>query len=178
MISNSETALHVVDARIRSRLASAEIIHFVPYTHQDLVDILIDRSDWGLIPGTVSRKQLSRVADMAVGDARAALGILSLAAQKSEEQSLEKIPDELLRASLPTFESDSRKRALASLHPAQQSIMQLLKTGTLPTGELYTQLNKKTPTVERTFRKHMTRLTRMGFIIATGEGRWREYSLK
>lgn len=177
MISNSETALAGADPRIRSRLAGTDTIPFAAYSHQELVDILHDRTEWGLVPGVIKRAQLEAIADLAAGDARTALGTLALAAQKAEDQSLEAIPDTLLTQARPQFETDSRQRALEKLSPTQQTILDIITTKKqLPSGELFTLLNQKDPTPERTFRKHMQRLVRNGLVTAVGDGRWRTYT--
>jgi len=180
LISNSETALYQADPRIRSRLAATENTHFPPYSLQDLVDILKDRVDWGLIPGAVAPSQLETIASLSRGDARVALGILSLAAQKAEEQDLEKIPTPLIETSFPQFQTDSRKQALEKLTPPQRATLDLLQKGPLKSGDLYSLLSKKSgeKIVERTFRKQMERLVRLGLVSYQGEGRWRVYTVK
>lgn len=181
MISNSETALYQADPRIRSRLASADTIPFRPYSIRDLADILKDRMEWGLVPGTIRNSQLERIAEIARGDARIALGVLSLAARKAEDQDMEKIPDSLLEGALPLFQKDSRKRALEKLNPSQKMVVEVLREkGKIKSGDLYSLVNKKSEEemVERTFRKQMEKLVRTGLVSSEGEGRWREYSLK
>lgn len=182
MISNRETALSGVDARVRSRLASAETIQFRSYTVKEITEILQDRAEWGLVPSVIKSSQLARIAELAGGDARIALGILSLAAQKAEQQSLQKIPDTFLEKSLPQLEVNSKKRSLESLAPHQQLIVKIVQEkNTIPAGELFSLLEKMIqeqslqPIVERTFRKHMEKLVKLGIVQAQGEGRWREY---
>lgn len=183
MISNAESALFQVDSRIRSRLSSTETIQFSHYTIQELVNILADRREWGLIPGTLSNEAIERIALLAEGDARVALGILSLAAQKAEEQDLEKIPLSLIEHSLPHAMNDSRRRTLDSLNPHQRLLLDILRSGELKARPLLEQLQKQTtkqklpPLVDRTFRKYMDRLVRHGLVQAEGEGRWRSYYL-
>jgi orc1/cdc6 family replication initiation protein len=76
MISNSETALHGADSRVRSRLASSEHTEFPAYGEGEILDILRDRAEWGMLPGAIKREQLRRIASSSGGDARIAIDTL------------------------------------------------------------------------------------------------------
>jgi len=183
MISNSENALYRMDPRIRSRLSSTENIQFSRYTDRELSDILSDRREWGLVPGALSRQQIGKISLLSNGDARTALGMLSIAAQKAEEKGLGKIPSSLIDSTLPQAISGSMKRILESLTPHQRIIIDILKGGKKGSGELFPSLQKECSRqgvdemVNRTFRKQMERLVRHGLVSFEGEGRWRVYSL-
>lgn len=183
MASNSESALFNADPRIRSRLAATETIQFRRYSERELIDILKDRRQWGLVPGALNNENLEAVARLANGDARVALGILSRAAQKAEEKDLEKIPAALIDASLPHAMHDSRRRTLDSLNPHQRLLISLLDKGPQKAGDLYDLAAGRCAKqgledlVDRTFRKYMERLVRHGLVTAEGDGRWRVYKV-
>ena len=184
MISNSETALEAADPRVRSRLASTEQIHFPPYSVREVTDILKDRKEWGLLPGAIKNSQLETIAELSGGDARMALAILSHAAQKAEQADLEKIPDSFIEDSHSRALSHTKERPLEKLTPHQKIILEIIKEkGKINSGELFSILEKNSEKekleriVDRTFRKHMERLVRQGLVSASGEGRWREYSI-
>lgn len=183
LISNAETALHRIDARIRSRLMAAEQIAFPPYPVNEIADILGDRAAYGLVPATVKRSQLEKIARLCRGDARAALSILSLAAQKAEDANLDAIPDRFIDAVFPALLKDSRRQAMETLSPYQRLAIDLLKEGKQQSGALYAAMNEAAgrmrlaPLEERTYRKHMERLVRKGFASAEGSGRWRIYAV-
>jgi len=180
MISNSESALYQVDPRIRSRLSSTENIQFARYTIKEVSDILKDRREWGLVPGVLSNSIIEKISSTAGGDARVALGILSLASQKAEEKDLKKIPLPLVDESFSPALNDSRRRTMENLNPHQQFILDILEGRKMKAGELFSELQKKSKEkiVDRTFRKYIDKLVRHGLVKADGDGRWRVYSLK
>lgn len=184
MISNAETALANADPRVRSRLASAENIPFPRYSTKEIAEILKDRKEWGLVPGAVKKQQLDKIAECSEGDARVALKVLANSAQKAEEKNLEKIPDSFIESSFSLAVSHTKERPLEKLSPHQKIIVDIVKEkGSVSSGELFEILEKKSnesgleEIVDRTFRKHMERLVKSGFVSAKGEGRWREYFL-
>ncbi|MBM3303721.1 MAG: AAA family ATPase [Candidatus Aenigmarchaeota archaeon] len=173
MIANNETATYKWDPRIRSRLSSAERIAFPKYRHDELEGILKDRAEWALMPGSISLKEIVRIAERASGDARAAIAALRAAAEKAEAAGAGKVTADMLS------EPSGRKDRQAELNRFQIAAVTQLKKGPLPSGELLELITKMTgePVAERTFRKYMEELVRLGMVRAEGEGRWRRYSV-
>ncbi len=183
MLSNSDTALYSADPRVRSRLAACERVEFHRYTERELADIIRDRKEWGLVPGSLGEPCIEGIASLANGDARVALSILSAAAQKAEDRELGKIPISVVEESVPKAVSDSLSRVLEGLSPHQRLAVEVLREGPKGSGELFESVRKRAvregleSVVDRTLRKHMERLVRHGLARAEGGGRWRTYSL-
>ena len=184
LISNSETALHGADPRVRSRLASSEHLEFPVYREAEIIDILRDRAEWGLIPGVVKAAQLSRIASSADGDARAAIEALRIAAEEAEDQDLERIPDSSIERALPRAVEVRNDRNIEMLTPYHRIIVDALrKNESMEAGKLYSEFRKLSlkqglPDVgDRAFRKYVNKLSRLGILKAEGRARWRSYSL-
>ncbi len=172
MIANDETATYRWDERIRSRLSSAERIRFPKYRPNEIEGILKDRAEWALAPGSISLKDIVKIAENSNGDARAAIAALRKAAEKAEAEGRESITSGMLP------EPSGDKRREPNLNEQQDMILEILrKEGTMPSGVLQEKLNRASaePIAERTFRKYMESLARRGLVRAKGEGRWRTY---
>ncbi len=184
LISNSETALHSADPRVRSRLASAEHLEFPIYSEAELLDILKDRKEWGLIPGAMKNRQLESIASASGGDSRIAIDTLRIVAEDAENQDLEKIPDSLIRKALPRAFQSSTERNIEMLATHQRLILEILKSGgPMDGGELFRTFQDLSSqrglpdVVDRTLRNYVDRLVRVGLIRSEGSSRWKTYSL-
>ncbi len=180
LIANQESALHGLDARTRSRLSSAEDIGFPGYSEREVLDILKDRRELGLVPGALGNSQLERIATRANGDARFAIGMLRSAAQKAEGQDLERIPDSLLEEALSRA---VHKPWPGRLNTQQEMIMGILRNKkSLGPALLYQgflgSLRERgmKPVVDRMFRRHLEFLLDKGLVKCSGYGRWRVYT--
>ena len=174
MIANDETVTHSWDPRIRSRLSSFERIPFPKYRADEIEGILKDRAEWALAPGSISLKDIVRIAESSKGDARAAIAALRSAAEKAESSGRSKV-------SLgKDVEADATKRRDADVNNYQMAAVSVLKSlGPLSSAELLDAMNKSVgePIAERTFRKYMENLVRTGLVKSEGDGRWRKYSV-
>ena len=183
IISNSETALHSIDSRIRSRLAAADRLEFPLYKISEIVEILKKRVEWGLFPGVIKTAQLERIADMSGGDARAAIGMLRVAAEAAENDNAERVLDKHLEKAGAFPSSSMRERALEKMNPHQLLVLDILKSRkSLGSGSLLKELNSMAPQknlrplASRTFRKYMDQMVRYALVKSSGKGRWRIYS--
>ena len=184
LISNSETALHGADPRVRSRLASAEHVEFPVYSEGEVLDILMDRRKWGLLPGVIANDQLERIASASGGDSRIAIDTLRIVAEDAENQDLEKIPDSLIGKALPKAAQSSAERSLDMLAPHQRIILEILGAGKpMDGGELFREFQGIANdrgvdgVVDRTFRNYLERLMKVGLVRSEGSSRWKTYSL-
>jgi Cdc6-like AAA superfamily ATPase len=171
LVANDETAMYKWDQRIRSRLASAERVHFPKYRPDELEGILKDRAEWALVPGSISMKDMIRIAEAANGDARAAIAGLRQAAEKAEAAGRPRIAPAMSDVS-------GAKNRKADINDYQKAAVEILrKRPGLSGGELLEAINAKAdePLPERTFRKQMEELVRLGLVSSGGEGRWRRY---
>jgi orc1/cdc6 family replication initiation protein len=183
MIANSATALYKVDPRIRSRLTAADSIEFPAYRPSEITDILKDRAEWGLMPGSISASQIEVISGSVRGDCRAAIEIMRIVAEEAEGKGLDKITDEMIRKALPKVEMFTRERSMGALNPHQRLILQIVnESGKIDSGELFSRLVALSEEkgleriVDRTFRNYANRLVRYSFIKCSGSGRWRTFS--
>ncbi len=185
LVSNSSTALYRADPRVRSRLASAEDIHFPPYTQGEVAAILQERSRYGLVPGAVKQGQLERLASLSGGDARAAIGMLRAAAERAETEGMDSIPDAFLKAPA-SLSPPAGTKALSrteELNEHQKLLLELIKeSGSLGPSELQPMFEEACAgrglpvPVDRTRRKYLERLSRAGLIKSSGKGKKVVYS--
>lgn len=183
LIANNETVFHSADPRIRSRLSSLESIQFPSYSQRDLQEILEDRAHWGLIPGAIHKNQLGDISSRAEGDARAAINILRIVSEEAENNDLEKIPDKFIEKAFPKAQKIPEEVLLKKLTEEQKLILDIVRSEKkLASGSLLKEFQKLlekqslSKTTDRTFRNHLEKLVRYGFIESEGEGRWRTYS--
>lgn len=184
LIANSETALYDTDPRIRSRLASSENIHFPPYNTGEITEILKDRAEWGLIPGSVKTSQLTKIAELSQGDARLALDTLRISAERAESEGRGNIQDE----HIPNISQEAlrkrREESLGKLNPYQKIIHDIISTRKkIGSEELFREFQKQSrrqsliEVTDRTYRKYLEKMAKYKIISFTGTDRWREYHI-
>ncbi len=183
LISNSETALHGADPRVRSRLASAECLEFPVYSGGEILDILKDRAEWGLLPGAIKNAQLERIASASNGDSRVAIETLRIVAEEAENQDLRMVHDSSIERALPRAMESSTERNIDMLAPHYRLIIEILESrGKVDAGKLLKEFRKLSTqrglpdVVDRSFRNYVDRLMQLGLVRAEGGGRWRSYS--
>ncbi len=185
LIANNPEVFFDIDPRIRSRLMAMDNIEFPSYTTAELVDILKDRAELGLLPDVIEKRQLEAIAGMAAGDARIAIDILRLAAEDAENRDLERIGDRLLARAVPKIKERDMEKARSALNDHQKILLEIVRSkDNAKATDIYDEYGKKVAESgikaanERTLRKYMETLVGMKMISASGEGRWREYSIR
>ncbi|GAG06521.1 unnamed protein product, partial [marine sediment metagenome] len=114
------------------------------------------------------------------GDARFAIGMLRVAAQRAESQDLERIPNSLLDETLAGARLPARA---GKLNPQQKVIVDMLKEKSMGAALLYQEFLKAgkaggmKPVVDRMFRRHLESLVKKGMIKSSGYGRWKVYTV-
>jgi cell division control protein 6 len=178
MVSNQDTALSGVDDRIRSRLSSMENILFPRYSRDELIDILKDRADIGILPDKVPPGLIRKIAESSGGDARTALSMLMVAAEKAESGGLETIPDKV-----PDVGKIPEKDVTEHLNEYQRLLLDIIKSrGEIDSGTLYKELLSASSRaglgkiVDRTFRNYISFLSDKNLVKMSGTGRWTRYS--
>ncbi len=180
MIANQENVFYDLDERIRSSLSSRKNVRFSAYTHEEIVDILRDRRQWGLRDGAVEDELLHRIADTVSGDARVAINALRIAAEKAEKEGLEQIPEEFIDDALPEAEELTETESLDKLNSDQQALYEILRQEeTLRPRELYDRYRSKVekPKVDRTLRNYLSEMEKYGLVESRGQGTGTEYVL-
>ncbi|WP_135666693.1 Cdc6/Cdc18 family protein [Halorhabdus rudnickae] len=181
LITNDEEELLAgLDERVRSRLHTAETIHFDRYDIDELTDIMADRVEYGLAPGAVDRDQLRWIADAAAGDARVGLSILRSAASQADRDGAEHVRDSHIEAAIPAARQEVRSKALDSLRREQREVYEVLRdAGELPPREIYEQYTERVadPRTKRTIRSWLQKLERYNLVEAKGNGPNRSYRI-
>jgi Cdc6-like AAA superfamily ATPase len=178
MISNRDTALSGVDDRIRSRLSSMENILFPRYSRDELIDILKDRAELGILPDKLPPGLIRRMAESSGGDARTALSMLMVVAEKAESRELETIPDKI-----PDVGGIPEKDVTEYLNEYQRILLDIIKSrGEIDSATLYKELLSASSraglgkVVDRTFRNYVSALSDRNLVKISGTGRWTRYS--
>lgn len=179
LVTNDEAELLAgLDERVRSRLQTAETIHFDRYDVAELTDIMADRVEHGLSPGAVDREQLRWIADAAAGDARVGLSTLRSSARRADQAGATAIADEHVEAAIPEGRQAVRTKALDSLRKDQRQVYELLEdAGELPPRDIYDRYASQVddPRTKRTVRSWLQKLERYNLVEATGNGPNRTY---
>lgn len=178
MVSNRDTALSGVDDRIRSRLSSMENVLFPKYSRDELVDILRDRADLGILPGKVPPGLVRKIAESSAGDARTALSMLRVAAERAESGELDSISDKI-----PDVGRIPEKDVTEYLNEYQRLLLEIIRSrGEIDSATLYKELLSASSRaglekiVDRTFRNYVSALSDRNLVKISGTGRWTRYS--
>ncbi|MBU4245559.1 MAG: AAA family ATPase [Nanoarchaeota archaeon] len=180
LISNSEQALAKIDPRIRSSIA-VEAIEFPRYTANELSDILIDRVMFALLPSKISQELIKVAANAAGGDARVGLEILRRAAKLAEGRNAKNIDKEDIIHALKAAKRMKIESMLADIEEDSRILYKIIEEkASAGSGEIFEEYKRRAPNAasERTFRYNMEELVKAGFIEASGDVRWRKYSIK
>ncbi|MFH1433033.1 MAG: AAA family ATPase [archaeon] len=178
-ISNDEYALADVDARIKSSL-SLERLEFKAYTVNEMCDILEDRVNLSFAPGAVSPDVLKIAALQAEGDVRVGLEILRKAALFAEDEGLKKITKEHVIRAHKDAASAKTRQILETLNEHHKMLYSIVaEKGSLKSSDVLSIFNERTSgkVSERAYRNYMERLVTLKLVRASGDVRWREYSV-
>ncbi|MFB6283901.1 MAG: Cdc6/Cdc18 family protein [Halobacteria archaeon] len=182
MVGNREEELFAeMDERVVSRLKPSMTIRFDRYTVNELASILRDRVDWGLERNAVPEPQLERIADLAAGDARVAIGILRAAARKAETEGVEQLDDQIIEEAVPEARSEIRDKNLDKMNDDQSVLYEIIKgEGTVAPGTLYDRYreNVEDPVTKRTVRNYLKKMCRYDIIESQGSNRGRKYTVE
>lgn len=167
-ISNSCDPLFELDARVRSRLNPA-LVAFKAYTCEDLTAILAERAEEALVEGSCEPKTLSKIAELADGDARLALQTLKKAAWLAENDGASKITDVYIRKAWSSTRELKTQYLLGKLTRDHRILYDIVKyQGEILSRDLR-QLYllecsrmKRKPIAERTFSDYINDLKRAG----------------
>ncbi len=180
LIANDETTLYAqLDNRLRSRLMTAQRIHFDRYSEAEVIGILEDRVQWSLHEDAVTTDQLASIADSAAGDARVAIQTLARAAKAARERRQSELTMDLIGPALTEAKSELRQRSLDALTDDQQLLLEIIDAAEpIEPKTLYRQYETRAsePKTRRTVRNYLQKLKQYNLIDATGEKRGRTYT--
>ena len=123
-ISNDLKFTDFLDPRVRSRLGQLDVL-FKPYDAEQLQDILRQRAENGLNENVLGAGVIELCAALAAqehGDARCALDLLRISAEKAEQSGDETVNQNHVRVAQSQIESDQMTPVIASL-PSQQKLV-------------------------------------------------------
>ena len=172
-------ALMHLPSRIKSSLVLTEI-EFPAYKPDELFDILKDRVEFSLRPGSL-KDELIRIACVASkGDARVGLEILRRAGKKAEDKGLKHVTIEEIKQAVKEARKTKISYIFSKLNEHQKIIYEILeKKRKMPSGLLYKEYCKlvSKPVVARAYRNYMKRMFKLGLVKAEGFGRWKNYEI-
>lgn len=178
-ISNDEHALLGVDARIKSSLA-LEWLEFKAYSVDEMYDILSDRANLAFVAGAVSSTVLRIAAVQANGDARVGLEILRKAALFAEDEGLKEVGKEHVVRAHKDAVSVKTRQIIESLGEHQKMLFSIVhEKGVVKSAEVWAAFCERTAgeVSERAYRNYMEKLVGLKLVKASGDVRWREYSV-
>ena len=123
-ISNDLKFTDFLDPRVRSRLGQLDVL-FKPYDAEQLQDILRQRAQNGLRNDVIGPGVIELCAALAAqehGDARCALDLLRISAEKAEQAGEELVNQNHVRIAQSQMESDQMTPVIATL-PNQQKLV-------------------------------------------------------
>lgn len=127
LIANAEQQFFAaLSSRVHSRLVASASVTFDPYSINELVGILSARVRAGLAPGVVDEDVLKTIADAAAGNARAAIGMLHLAALVARRHAVDRIDEAILDEAIPEARSRMRAADLARLNDTQRALVAIV----------------------------------------------------
>ena len=181
-ISNDRFALMNLDTRIKSSM-NLEEIDFPQYSVAEIEDIIKDRINYALAPGTIDNISIKIAANSSNGDARVALQMIHKAAQIAESSGSKKVSKEHIVAARK-FALKSKVELILSSQPEELRILYSIiesasSNGKIKSPDIFSEFltKSKKELSERTYRNHMEKLVSLNLIKEEGEGRWREYEI-
>jgi Cdc6-like AAA superfamily ATPase len=169
-IANSTGALAALDERVRSRLNPVPI-EFPEYSMSEIEQILTDRAERALTPGSWKPDHLKSIAAAAGGDARVAIQMLRRIAAAAEMKGGERLDTRLIDLDSQEHRAIQYTSRLEALSEHEKIIRELAaQRGPLGTTELrrryceYCRDHQLHPVAARTFTKYLSRLSSGGVL--------------
>lgn len=177
LVSNNAYGLIILDSRIRSGLDTTKI-EFPTYKPQEIFDILKDRTEFAIRPGSVDDDLLGVVATLAKGDVRVALRTLERSAREADRR----YSDEISLADVDKAAAEARRfkksYLLSKLNDHEKLILCILQENhNMSSGQLYREYCRASdqPHVDRAYRNSIRKIVELGLAIPSGQGRWKKY---
>jgi len=169
-ISNSAETLLSLDERVKSRL-SARLIEFGPYSPGRLTEILRQRAEFALAPGSWDDALIAKIVQFAAGDARIAIRVLRNAALKAEADGSSSIDMKHVLAGEISAGDLRKETLLAKLSSHHRLLYELVRQrGEINSGELWDAYldhcrAENKPTIAlRTYSEYMNKLIELDLV--------------
>jgi Cdc6-like AAA superfamily ATPase len=176
--NREEPVLAELDARLRSRLASATSVAFDRYDLDALAAILAQRAEHGLRPGAADDALLEYVADAAAGDARDAIRILATAARLAATEGIDTLSTALVDRAVPAARTELRETRRERLGEHQYALYAVItEAGEISPGDAYDRYAERvtSPRSRRQVRAYVRKLADYGLVTVHGRNRGRRY---
>lgn len=171
-ICNSQYVYFGLEERVKSRLNPNRVL-FSDYSADDLVTIVRQRAEHALVPDAWNDRIVTRIAELADGDARVAIQTLRNAAMLAERQGTETIRGRDIEAGWNAAKDLKKTYLLRKLTDHHRLLYELIakKPGVL-SGDLWRvyleacRAQKLGPIAVRTYSDYCNKLTELGLIQA------------
>ncbi len=189
---SQQDAISLMDEAARSTFRRSNVVSFPTYSAMELADIISQRADLALKPGSISRDSMDLMAEISAkdGDARYAIELLEKAALVAQSAGLDQIRPEHVRMAASERTLSVGEEALEDLGMHESltllAVMRRLRTSAYATtGEVEEEYravceeNGHEPRGHTQFWKYMNRLEMDGLIdmkLVSGKGRTKRVS--
>jgi cell division control protein 6 len=184
-ICNSQHVYFGLEDRVKSRLNPARML-FGDYVADELFEILRQRAQCALTPGTYPEELLRMIAGLADGDARIAIQTLKSAAHLAEQDHREAIREEDVRRAWNSAKDLKKTYLLRKLTDHHRLLYELVsKNPGILSGDLWRlylktcNARKVEPIAVRTYSDYCNKLVELGLVQAKRaaiQGKVREFS--
>ncbi|VVB59825.1 ORC1-type DNA replication protein 1 [uncultured archaeon] len=175
-ISNDRHLFAEKDIRIKSSLRLTEL-EFKHYTSEQMSDILTERANMGLLPGSWDKRVMDECAKRAVdknSNVRIGLELLWKAAKHADKQNKKKITIEDVEFAGAKMVYDSKSHVVESefelrsksLSDEERLILEILKNGAKTSSEVYPAFCRKMMRTKRQIRNYVKALEAKKLIVA------------
>jgi len=179
LVTNHKSFILDLDKRTQSSLFISEI-EYSKYKPIEIKEILKERIDYGLVPGSINDDLIGYVSGYAAsrgGDARIAIDLVYKAGKESEKQGLQEITREILLDSAKLVDSQKLSEKVKYLSTEEIDVLLAIDDGIITT-DLYSKLRFS----ERTIRRYLENLENLELIridsYRTGKAEKRRVSLR
>ena len=179
LITNHKSFILDLDKRTQSSLFLSEI-EYPKYKPTEIKDILKERIDYGLVPGSINEDLIGYISGFAAargGDARIAIDLIYKAGKEAEKQGLQEITRDVLLSSAKFVDSQKLSEKIKYLSKEEIDVLLAIDDG-IVTTELYCKLNLS----ERAIRRYLDTLEKLELIkidsYRTGKAQKRRVSLR
>jgi len=179
LIANSrEDVFANMNERVASRFTVGHQIDLEPYAVVETTDILAKRAAYGLAPDAIDEAHLERIAEYAAGDARAAIAILRVAAERAQTGHAARIRAEHVEMAVDQARQSLRRASLDRLSDHQRVLYDIIEDrGPLQPSQLYERYRDAVadPRTKRTVRTYLSKMDHYRLVESDGQGKNRVY---
>lgn len=171
--------LSTLDSQVYSRFRAATMVTLDAYGVDELRDIVAQRAEYGLEPGTLTDDALDRIAELGDGDARYAIALLRKAAINVDRAGGGQITTETVNEIRTEAREDVLERYRSQLNEHQKALFDIIyDAGEISASDLREAYEQtvSSPKSASTRNRYLTNLeTKYHLIQSEGSGRAKTY---